>query len=203
MEPSCPIRRVCRGACLILLLVGCVGCRRDTAPSPPRERATSEGGPVRETWEMIFLSGQRVGHIHTSVFRESHATGDVLRIEHEEVLNLRSNNNQIQARTAITARETPDGRLVDFTSALPQGSTPLETVGRVVGNELHLEVAAGAQKTQVSLPWDPQYGGPYRVNSSLLEDPLSPGETRTLRYLDVATNQLATRTMTAAGFEET
>jgi hypothetical protein len=157
----------------------------------------------QETWDVVFLSGERVGHVHTSVFREPHPTGDVLRVQHKEVLTLRSNDNRIEASTTLTSVETPDGRLLEFTSVLPQGDTPMETTGRVVDDELRLEVGTGGKKTKVSLPWAPEFGGPYRVPGSLRNEPLSPGETRTLRYFDVGTNQLATRTLTAADFEET
>lgn len=195
---------VCGVVGISLAIMAVFGCgsspeTKTSAVGPPSAGATLE----HETWDVVFLSGERVGHIHTTVFREPRDSGDILRIEQEEALALRSNNNRIDTQTTMTSLETVGGQLLEFTSLLPQGDTPMETVGRVVGDELQLEVGAGKQKTEASLPWAPEFGGPYRVNGSLESDPLEPGETRTLRYLDVATNQLATSILTAADYEET
>ena len=214
-----------RGTCWLLLVVVAGGCTKDPAPSTesaptPIVEATLD----QETWDVVFLSGERVGHIHTRVFRESVPDGDRLRIEQNEVLTLRSNNNRIETSTSIQSLETPDGKLLEFTSILPQGELPLKTTGLVVGNELRIEVATAShkpratpdsddsrqfevtttgQKTTTTLPWAAEFGGPYRVASSLRAKPLSPGETRTLRYLDAATNQLATTVLTASDYEAT
>ncbi len=205
MEPWCRKPVIGGGACLfVVVFLASVACRQN--PSPPATRQPARSAEERleqEIWDVVFLSGERVGHVHTSVFREPRATGDVLRIQQEEVLTLRSNNNRIEASTKTTSIETPDGGLIEFTSVQHQGATPMETTGRVVGNQLQLEAGAGGQKTNVLLPWASEYGGPYRVAGSLQDKPLAPGETRTLRYFDVGTNQLATGTLTAVDFEET
>lgn len=216
---------VCVGGVLALAIAVAVGCKPAPSPPtssdvPPHDDATLE----QETWDVVFLSGQRVGHVHTSVFREPGTGGDRLRIEQHEALTLRSNNNRIETKTSIRSLETPDGQLLEFTSILPQGELPLKTDGHVEGNELHLEVGtvseksmAGSRsgspqqfdldttgkKTKVTLPWAPEFGGPYQVAGSLQAKPLAPGETRTLRYLDAATNQLATTVLTAFDYEET
>ena len=197
-------RAKCGRWTLTLVIAFAVGC--SSKPSPPANHdATSSAGVtlVQETWDVVFLAGERVGYAHTSVFRESPPAGERLRIEHNEALTLRSNNNQIEARTSVTSLETPDGRLLEFTSALPQGEIPLKTTGRVDGNELLLEVGTDGKKTKVTLPWAPEFGGPYCVVRSLRAKPMAPGETRTLRYLDAATNQLATTVLTASDYEET
>ena len=216
---------VCGGGILALVLAVTVGCKSEpstptNSDAPPHDDATLE----QETWDVVFLSGERVGHVHTSVFREPGTTGDRLRIEQHEALTLRSNNNRIETRTSIRSQETSDGQLLEFTSILPQGELPLKTNGYVEGNELHLEVGTVSEKsmaasepgspqqfdldtvgkkTKVTLPWAADFGGPYRVASSLQANPLAPGETRTLRYLDAATNQLATVVLTASDYEET
>lgn len=211
------------GKCMSLAILALLGCRPATTPSPD-STPTTDATLQQETWDVVFLSGERVGYSHTAVFRESAPAGERLRIELDEVLTLRSNNNRIQTRTSIQSLETPDGQLLEFTSILPQGELPLKTTGRVIGNELHLEVAtakqgwdsqieSGAsdrfqvattgQKTEVALPWAPEFGGPYHIAGSLQAKPLAPGETRTLRYLDAATNQLATTVLAASDYEET
>ncbi len=205
MEPWCRKPVIGGGACLFLVVVlASIACRQNPSPPATGQPARSpEEKLEQEIWDVVFLSGERVGHVHTSVFRVPRTTGDVLRIQQEEVLTLRSNNNRIEARTKTTSIEDLDGGLIELSSVQHQGATPIETTGRVVGNQLQLEVGAGGQKTSVSLPWASGYGGPYRVASSLQNKPLVPGETRTLRYFDVGTNQLATGTLTAVDFEET
>ncbi len=193
------------GAWLFLMIVlATLACRKDTGPSAASKPAASaEENLQQETWDTVFLSGERVGHVHTSVFRQPRPAGDLLRIEQEEILTLRSNNNRIEARTKTTSVETADGRLLEFSSVQTQGATPLETTGQVVGDLLQLQVGSGAQKTSASFPWSAEYGGPYRLAGSLRTTPMGPGDTRTLRYFDVGTNQPATTNLTAVDFEET
>ena len=210
---------------LVLAVILATGCRHAPESSPePDASATANAALEQETWDVVYLSGERAGHIHTLVFRESTPDGDRLRIEQSETLTLRSNNNRIEARTSIRSLETPEGQLLEFTSILPQGELPLKTTGRVVGNELRIEVATASEnpgmaldssnsrsfevpttgtKTKVALPWAPDFGGPYRVDGSLQAKPLAPGETRTLRYLDAGTNQLATTVLTASDYQPT
>lgn len=213
------------GGCASLVMVVLVGCRPAPSTSAnPDSTSSTDAVLEQETWDVVFLSGERVGYVHTSVFRDSGPSGERLRIEQDEALTLRSNNNRIETKTSVQSLETPDGQLLEFTSILPQGELPLKTTGRVIGNELHLEVATASQKTdstpesdsssqfqvgttgqktKVALPWAPEFGGPYHVAGSLQAKPLAPGETRTLRYLDAATNQLATTVLTALDYEET
>jgi Transglutaminase-like superfamily len=216
---------VAGGGILALAIAVAVGCKPEPSLSTSSDVPLPDDATLgQETWDVVFLSGERVGHIHTSVFRESGTTGDRLRIEQYEALTLRSNNNRIDTKTAIRSLETLDGQLLEFTSILPQGELPLKTDGHVEGNELHLEVGTVSEesmavsgsgnsrqfdlettgkKTKVTLPWAPDFGGPYRVAGSLQANPLAPGETRTLRYLDAATNQLSTTVLTASDYEET
>ncbi len=203
MKIWCQKQLVCR-LCYLPLVMLAAGCTSETSTTATSETpSTSKATLEQETWEVVFLSGERVGYIHNSVFREPGPSGDLLRIKQDEVLTLISNNNRIETRTTMTSLETPDGQLLEFNSVLSQGQSPMETTGRVVGSELLLELKTTGQKTKDTLSWTPEFGGPYRVPGSLQSDPLAPGESRTLRYLDVGTNQLATSTLTAADFEET
>lgn len=185
----------------IVAVLGCGPTSRSTLSTG--SRGSEDARLEQETWDVVFLNGERAGHIHTSVFRETRSAGDVLRIEQEEALTLRRGDNRIDTRSTTTSIETPDGRLLEFTCDLVQGNIPLEARGQVIGNELQLEVGAAGRKTKESLPWAEEFGGPYRVPLALKSQPLAPGETRVFRYLDAGTNQLATRTLTAADFEET
>jgi hypothetical protein len=161
----------------------------------------------QETWDAVFLEGQHVGHVHTSVFREPGPTGDLLRIEHEEVFVLLSNNNRIETRLTTMSLETPDGGLLEFTSVLRQGELPFNHGNDRSAwsrNELQLDSTSTppAGRRRLRCHGRRNSAAPI-VAGSLKNKPLAPGETRTLRYLDVGTNQLATTVLTAIDFEET
>ena len=197
--------RILGGAhAVALMALTLAGCRSETETTTPDSPSTSPAANLeRETWDSVFLAGERVGYVHTSVFREPGSGGDILRIEQEEALTVRRDDIRLETRSSFTSQETPDGQLLEFRSVLSQGGAPMEATGRVVGNELQLQLSTMGRKTEASLAWKPEFGGPYSVANSLLTKPLVPGETRSLCYFDVATNRPATRTMTAVDFEDT
>ncbi len=187
-----------------LMALTLAGCRSETKPPVPDSASASAAATLkRETWDSVFLAGEHVGYVHTLVSREPGPSGDVLRIEQEESLTIRRDSSRMETQSAFTSQETPDGQFLEFRSVLSQGDVPMETTGRVVDNELQLEVSTMGRKTKASLAWKPEFGGPYCVANSLLTKPLVPGESRSLCFFDIATNQPATRVMTAVDFEDT
>lgn len=115
--------------------------------------------------------------------RPSIASGsqDVLRVECREALTLRSYGNLLRMESEYVSVETPEGQLLEFSSSLPQGGTPMRTVGRVVGDQLQLRVSTSGKTLETAIPWSKQYGGAYGLAGSLKRQPLRPGETRTVR----------------------
>ena len=79
--------------------------------------------------------------------------------------------------------ETPDGRLIEFTSQIPMGQSPRQTAGRVVDGQLELEVTTSGKTARSSIPWKDEYGGPYAV-------PLSPSRAAEVVALAVEVDRL-------------
>lgn len=196
--------RVCALWLALPALAVLPGCRGDSSsPAPPATGSKADAVLEDETWDVVFLKGQRVGYSHAAVYREQRDSQDVLRVECREALTLRSYGNLLRMESEYVSVETPEGQLLEFSSSLPQGGTPMRTVGRVVGDQLQLRVSTSGKTLETAIPWSEQYGGAYGLAGSLKRQPLRPGEARTVRALDVASNQAATTSLRAVDYEET
>lgn len=201
---------------LIVLLpaAGLLGCGSTHDPaalgqaSPPAASAPAAAAPaapradlVRDVWDVINMQGQRVGYTHTTVARENRSGQEVLRIDCLNHLAIARGRDSTEQDIRCTSQETPDGRLLEFTSEITMGKVPSKTVGRVSGGRLHLTTTTLGKSEQTSIEWHDDFGGPYAMELSLQHKPLQPGERRTLRHLALGFNEVATLELVAGKVE--
>jgi hypothetical protein len=148
-------------------------------------KAPSQPEMMRETWDACFLQGSRIGYAHTTV--RCTVQQDLQTIETESVVHmaLRREGQTSTQDSRSTSVETPEGQLIRFESEMRMGPKPIRTIGRVHGNRLDTEtVAAGSTTPQrTSIPWSPDYRGPFATEQTLRRRPMQPGERRTLKCL--------------------
>lgn len=198
----------------MLVLFASAGCGKETdnpRPAPaanvptdartqPRERRPKPLAP-REVWEAYFLKGQRVGYGTTKVQPETKDGKEVLRIEASQRYAIRRFDQVLEQEIWLTSLETPQGELLEFSSTVRQGEQPVKTVGRAVGNRLEMLIMSAGKTMPVNLPWSAAIGGFYRIDGSLLQKPLTPGETRRLQVLVPGANVVGEVELKAAGLE--
>ncbi len=196
---------------VILASAGCGGDAHDFR-SLPAAKATSDAGSQprvrtpkalapREVWESYFLKGQRVGYGTTKVEPETKNGKELLRIEASQRYSIRRFDQLLEQEIWLTSLETPQGELLEFSTTVRQGEQPVKTVGRAVGNRLEMLIMSAGKTMPVNLPWSPDLGGFYRIDGSLLQKPLSPGETRRLRVLVPGANVVGEVELKAIGLE--
>ncbi|NLE37844.1 MAG: transglutaminase domain-containing protein [Pirellulaceae bacterium] len=200
-------------------LVGCSSrssdgpppAKRTTVPEKTVKPSTSDdvalpvGYPLvedRDVWETVRAMGHKLGHQNVRVRRVTDGGRDEVRIESTSHAAFLRFGQPVAINTALTSRETRDGRLIDFEATQTLGPSPTRTRGRVEGDRLYLEITGQGQKRTVELPWSERDGGLQTVEFSLLARPMRPGETRTLRGLMPVFHQTATVRITARGYEE-
>ena len=203
---------------LILPLTGCQSARdnpaaaaaasaepppvESTAPSSPVavvESAVVAGGrPDRETWEAIFIEGDKVGHAHLAW---TELDDGLTQISSESQLTLKRFGQTVSSRMTAISIETPEGKLVRCVSAMNQGAGPIETTARVDGDQLFLATRTEGKTLEQPIPWDPSWGGYFVDQVSLQREPMQPGEKRTLRGLVVMFNQVGEYTLEAIDHE--
>ncbi len=191
---------------LVLLLAGVglgVGCDthrnstgEGTTATVARQTQTSASNtpsvaPLRDVWDVIYMQGQRVGHVHTTVTRETRGGQEALRVDCLNQLTIARGQQSTQQRIRCVSLETPDGKLLEFETEITMGTVPSKTVGKVEGGRLHLTTSTLGKVEKTTVEWRDEYGGPYALDLSLQRKPLQPGERRTLRHLAAGFNEPA------------
>ncbi len=103
---------------------------RPPAPRPMRFSKTGHG-------TSCFSKARRVGYSHAAVYRERAIPRMCCASSAARALTLRSYGNLLRMESEYVSVETPEEQLLEFSSSLPQGGTPMRTVGRVVGDQLN------------------------------------------------------------------
>jgi hypothetical protein len=185
------------------MILFAAGCQPSSTPptktvaAPPKKQS-----PTRETWDVCYLQGMRVGLVETTVYRETLDGQPVDRTECRNEIEVKRYGQASKMKIRYTSFERPDGELVRFESVLEMGPQPKRTVGRVVGKRLELVSEDRSRKTSSSLSWSPDYGGFNAMEQSLLRKPMEPGERRTFESLLPGFVQLATLNLLAREREE-
>ena len=135
-----------------------------------------------EIWQVIYISGQRVGYGRGSSVKEVRKGATVFVTNVEQHLTIRRFGQQLKIELASRYEDTESGQLLGFTSEMrnpPAQST--KSVGKVLGNILEIETTInGVSKTQ-SLELDPNAKSPAYQDRQLQLKPLQAGETRTYK----------------------
>jgi hypothetical protein len=188
-------------------LLGLSGCAR-TAPAAPDPSSSSDDGDaseVRDTWDVYFLQGKRVGYGHTTVRRDVEGGQPVLRAETLNHLAVKRDGQTTEENIRSASVETPQGRLIRYQSEMSIGPSPIRTTARVDGNRLVFDttVAGSTTPSRTSIPWSSDCMGPLATEQTLWRRPMQLGERRTLKTLMIGLNQVAEVEMVAKDFEST
>jgi hypothetical protein len=175
------------------------------SPAPANAKpAIALSGPathVRETWDIVTIQGSRVGYVQTQVARGAHQGRPAVRIEGLNHLVLTRGGDRSSQDIHFVSLETPDGKLIEFQTETQFGQVPMQTTGRVSGEQLLLETSTLGKTETKALSWPADCGGMYAVELSLERAPMQPGQTRTIRSLLPGLNVPVTSSLTAQRYE--
>jgi hypothetical protein len=165
-----------------------------TAAGPlPTPKATEQ----RDLWESLYIHGARIGYIETSLRPIQRDGVTVVEAKVHNHLSIQRGGTPVEIDIRFTSTETPDGRLVDFSSDF----APLASRGRVVGGRLEWEITGKGASKPMSVPCPAGTGGFNAVDGSLVRQPMKPGEKRSLPVWDIGTSQFATEELVARDYE--
>ena len=139
-------------------------------------------GKEDESWNVIYMAGQRVGY-GRAVSREEERDGRTVYITTmEEHITIRRFGQAIQIHSTSTTEEAEDGRLLSYAFEMrnpPASST--SSNGTVKGNQLTIESIIGGRKRERTIPFDPTVKSAAYQDRQLQDNPLKPGETRKMK----------------------
>jgi hypothetical protein len=208
----------------LLAFVGC-GVKPEDRPStvttaiePASNEVETDAAPVdsgewlarapKETWDAIYLPGKRgeskIGWSHTTIETTQEKGETFVEIAQESHLEvLRYRETTIQSIFS-TSRERADGTFLSASCRLTSDGAVTQTTNleRVEGG-LKVERSAGGAADTAVIPFPEGTAGYYGIDQSLFSQPMKPGETRTIRYVAPAIDQVVEATLKGVDFEET
>lgn len=204
----------CAAAWLLLpMLAGAAACNASSdrdkpaagsaeAPKPSGAGTSAEQPQTendRETWYVILMGDQRVGYDHKIERTETDDGRALRRTAADTRMLIKRFGEQVEMVNRYTSLETIDGRLLSFTSE----GLPADSSGAVQDGKLTIETTSAGKKVVRTVDWPADAGGFFAADQSLRAQPMQPGETRTLRFLQPGFNTLGTEELTAGDFEPT
>jgi hypothetical protein len=193
------------------IVIAACGCLQPTdaldkdeeAGRKSKADATSNDIQPGERWEAIYLKDTKIGYQHTTIEHAKEGDPDKLSIHSVMSVTFVRSGQATQMKFDVTSSERSDGRLESFHAVQGDGPGRATTKGEVRMGKLDIEAERAGKKTSSAIPWESTWGGMFAIDSSLLRNPMKPGETRQMRVLMPILFQPADVTLKATEFEET
>lgn len=148
----------------------------------PAVRAAEGDGKADESWQVINLSGQRVGYGRVSMRKIERDGKTLYRTENSQQLTIKRFGQSLTIETISRTEETEDGQLLNYEFEMnnpPKSSS--KTVGTVNGRKLTIVTTVAGQDRTRTLDFDPTLKSPGYQERMIKAKPLKPGETRSFR----------------------
>jgi Transglutaminase-like superfamily len=204
--PIRPMPLLCRLAALSVLLgVGFDSSLVSAQDAKSIQRVTdiSPEKDNEETWQVLYLSGQKIGHAHTVIATIIRDGKKIVQTATETDMVFKRFGQKLVMKQSVITEETPDGSLLSFRSQMDNPpATSTSTVGKVVGKELHLDQTVNRKKSSSVQEWRPDVKSPTFQDRVLKQSPLKPGESRSFEAFLPDFGKVSTINLTAGDWEE-
>jgi hypothetical protein len=181
-----------------------------TEPTPPpstnvaknlrKETWISISEMPRDIWDVMYLGNSKIGSMHTEVRPTEGSDGNQLKLTLESLLRVSRGGQSTTQRIAVTSREKLNGEMLDFIATIYEGQNKTEVTGTRLLDDLVIQVTQpNGQSSRSSIPWKPEYRGPFALEQELRQQPLNDGEVREIPYLSVPLFRLAKLVLKGCG----
>lgn len=162
------------------------------------QRPSDDPNLIEEYWEVYRLQGRRVGIARTTRTRVQKEGQTLLCTRTLTQTQFHRAGMPTRQEMEVTSWDTPQGAWVAFESRVrsagpaSRGSSAAGTAldgtasgevwtrGTVRGDTLELVTSTLGHQQRRTLPWQPDWGGPFAVDQALRRRPMQPGEQRTV-----------------------
>ena len=156
-----------------------------------------------ESWQVIYLSGQRIGFAHSVTETIKQDGRNVVRTSSDSHMTIKRFGQSLVMKQTVTTEESVKGDLFSFRYEManpPASST--STKGKVEGKELKLEQTVNGKMKESVQVWRPEVKSPAYQDRVLKTLPLKPGETRSFEAFMPDFGKVATIKLVAVDWEE-
>ncbi len=145
----------------------------------------------RESWDAIYMHGQRVGYFHTAVQPVKDHNRDLVRVTIDHTLSFKRGKDPVSMEVLYGTIETPDGSVLRLDTRILVSRQEMRTFGDVVDGRMKLILEGTGQRQEQTIPWEPDVRGPYGAEMSMSRKPMQPGESREVKIFVPGVNQIA------------
>ena len=202
----------------VLLLSGCSGCwkKPELQVINPTKYLEVQDDQRAEIWEMIRIKGEVAGYRHTVVTRFIEEGETIYQVSQEDVISANRLGEKSTGRIETIVQQKRDGTFLMGNKIENFSDQPMVTViapdetssGNMVRHAaaVSIDPASGEEITNFdpakkTLSWKPGTLGPFGKQFSLWDQPLKPGEQRTIEYFDLTLEQMVTVELVAGKIE--
>ena len=140
--------------------------------------------PVRaqESWDAVFLKGNKIGYVHTFVEKVSEKDRELYRVRVDQVFTFRRLDDTVTMKMMYGTIETPEGEVLRLDTRTLASDEEMRVHGDAIKGQMKLimETGAGARQEQ-TISWGKDVRGPYAAEQSMARKPMEEGETRSLK----------------------
>ena len=172
--------------------------KTDAGPAP----ITAQGHP-KEWWEAVYAGGTKIGWGHTALVDIEENGRKLAQIENQNHLAVDRDRQRTTIDISTRSIETPDGKLLRFETEMLTGPSRTVMTGRVADGILTVETSTHGKIISDTIPCPVDTLGFSAADQSLARAPLLPGQSRKLKALMPATNEVVTIELTADKYEPT
>jgi len=155
-----------------------------------------------ESWQVIYLSGQRVGYARSLIDPRVQNSKNIVHTVAEQHMSFKRFGQTLNMSTSLSSDETVDGELLKFAFEMKNPPSQTTTItGEVKGQELATETVINGKKQAATAPWTPGLKSPAYQDRLLRVNPLKSGESKSYEAFVPEFNKTAKITI-AAGDNE-
>ena len=154
-----------------------------------------------ESWDAIFLGGNKVGHMRIRVIPVKDGDRQLNRVLVDYVLAFKRGNDASTVEVQYGTIETPDGQVLRLDTRTLASQQVLRVHGDVIDGKMRLKIENGDQKQEQVIPWSADTFGPYGAELSLSRKTIKAGEIRKVKTFIPDLNKIVEATLTARTVE--
>lgn len=172
--------------------------------SAPIAAAADSKVEREESWQVMYMSGQRIGYTCTTIDPITESGRELVRTTSISNMTIKRFGQSLVMKTTTTTEETVDGSLLRFSfeTANPPASTTVVT-GSVEDKVLKIRQLVNGKTKETSKPWRPEVKSPTYQDRALRTSPLKPGESRSFEAFLPEFREFASIKLSAVDFANT
>ena len=157
-----------------------------------------------DTWDAVYLDGQKAGYIHTTVREEKQDGKTVRKVQRELNLTVKRFGQLAEVKAQVGTSETPEGKVLGLSLTQSLGkNVKLALTGRVSGDRLLLTLQGESPEAnrEVSIPWDDAAIGLLGEENLLRDRRAKPGDKFSYRMFEPTVNNIVTTHVAVKNWE--